>query len=62
MKKQFINSIKTGDIVDDIFVVSEKNLAQKKDGNNFLNVSFSDKTGIIKGVVWNNVDPIKAKI
>jgi 3'-5' exoribonuclease len=62
MKKQFINSIKTGDIVDDIFVLSEKNLAQKKDGNNFLNVSFSDKTGIIKGVVWNNVDQISAKI
>jgi len=28
MKKQFINSIKTGDIIDDIFVLSEKNLAQ----------------------------------
>ena len=62
MKKQFINSIKTGDIVDDIFVLSEKNLAQKKDGNNFLNISLSDKTGIIKGVVWNNVDQITAKI
>ena len=62
MKKQFINSIKTGDIVDDIFVLSEKNLAQKKDGNNFLNISLSDKTGIIKGVVWNNVDQISAKI
>ncbi len=62
MKKQFINLIKTGDIVDDIFVLSEKNLAQKKDGNNFLNISLSDKTGVIKGVVWNNVDQITAKV
>jgi 3'-5' exoribonuclease len=62
MKKQFINSIKTGDVVDDIFVLSEKNLAQKKDGNNFLNISLADKTGITKGVVWNNVDQITAKI
>ena len=62
MKKQFINSINTGDIVDDIFVLSEKNLAQKKDGNNFLNISLSDKTGVIKGVVWNNVDQITTKI
>lgn len=62
MKKQFINSIKAGDIVDDIFVLSEKNLAQKKDGNNFLNISLSDKTGVIKGVVWNDVDRITAKI
>ncbi|MCJ7617558.1 MAG: CRISPR-associated endonuclease Cas3'' [Desulfobacterales bacterium] len=62
MKKQFINSIKTGDAVDDIFVLAEKNLAQKKDGNNFLNISLSDKTGIIKGVVWDNVDQISEKI
>ena len=62
MKKQFINSIKTGDVVDDIFVLSEKNLAQKKDGNNFLNISLSDKTGVIKGVVWDNVDRITTKI
>ena len=62
MKKQFINSIKAGDVVDDIFVLSEKYLAQKKDGNNFLNISIADKTGIIKGVVWNNVDQITAKI
>lgn len=62
MKKQFINSIKAGDVVDDIFVLSEKNLAQKKDGNNFLNISIADKTGIIKGVVWNNVDQITSKI
>ena len=62
MKKQFINSIKTGDAVDDIFVLAEKNLAQKKDGNNFLNISLSDKTGDIKGVVWDNVDQISEKI
>lgn len=62
MKKQFINSIKTGDAVDDIFVLAEKNLAQKKDGNNFLNISLSDKTGVIKGVVWDNVDQISEKI
>ncbi|MCJ7617379.1 MAG: OB-fold nucleic acid binding domain-containing protein, partial [Desulfobacterales bacterium] len=62
MKKQFINSIKTGDAVDDIFVLAEKNLAQKKDGNNFLNISLSDKTGVIKGVAWDNVDQISEKI
>jgi 3'-5' exoribonuclease len=62
MKKQFINSIKAGDVIDDIFVLSEKNLAQKKDGNNFLNISLSDKTGPIKGVVWDNVDQISANI
>lgn len=62
MKKLFITDIKAGDRVDDIFVLSEKILSQKRDGNNFLNVTLSDKTGTIKGVVWDNVDQIAAGI
>jgi len=62
MKKQFITDIKAGDSIDDVFVLSEKILAQKKDGNNFLNVTLSDKTGTIKGVVWDNVDKITAGV
>lgn len=62
MKKQFINTIKPGDTVDDIFVLSEKSVSQKKDGNNFLNVSLSDKTGRIKGVIWDNVDQIASAV
>jgi 3'-5' exoribonuclease len=62
MKKRFIADIKAGDRVDDIFVLSEKILSQKRDGDNFLNVALSDKTGTIKGVVWDNVDQIAAGI
>ena len=62
MKKRFITDIMAGDRVDDIFVLSEKILSQKRDGNNFLNVTLSDKTGTIKGVVWDNVDQIAAGI
>ncbi len=62
MKKRFITDIRTGDRVDDIFVLSEKILSQKKDGNNFLNVTLSDKTGTIKGVVWDHVDQIAAGV
>lgn len=62
MKKRFITDIKAGDRVDDIFVLSEKILSQKRDGNNFLNVILSDKTGTIKGVVWDNVNQIAAGI
>jgi 3'-5' exoribonuclease len=60
MKKRFIADIRAGDIVDDIFVLSEKILSQKRDGNNFLNITLSDKTGMIKGVVWDDVDGITA--
>ena len=62
MKKQFIADIKAGDGVDDIFVLSEKILSQKRDGDNFLNVTISDKTGTLKGVVWDNVNQIATGI
>ncbi len=62
MKTRFITDIQAGDVVDDIFVLSEKILAQKRDGNHFLNISLSDKTGMIKGVVWDDVDRITAGI
>lgn len=58
MKRQFVNGLEPGDFVDDVFVLSEKNMAQKRDGSNYLNVTLADKTGSIKGVVWDNVDQI----
>lgn len=62
MKSTFIKDIRAGDLVDDIFVLSEKTMAQKRDGNNFLNITVSDKTGNIKGVIWDRVDDISAGI
>lgn len=62
MKKQFINEIGIGEPVDDVFALSEKTLMRKKDGNPYINVTLSDKTGSIKGVVWDNVDRISASI
>ena len=56
MKKQFINQIHAGDVLSDCYVLAEKTMAQKKDGNNYLNLVLSDRTGSIKGVVWDNVE------
>lgn len=62
MKRLFINECNPGDFIDDVFALSEKTLSQKKDGNNFLNVVLSDKTGSIKGVIWDNVEQITASV
>jgi 3'-5' exoribonuclease len=53
MKKRFVRDIRAGDAVDDLFVLSEKVLSRKKDGSPFLSVCLSDRTGILKGVVWD---------
>ena len=58
MKKRFVTDLNPGDVVDDVFMLSEKNMAQKKDGSNYLNVILTDKTGSLKAVVWDNVDQI----
>lgn len=60
MKKQYVNDLKSGEAVDDIFVLVERSVAQKKDGNNFLNIVLGDKTGQIKAVVWDHVEEILA--
>ena len=55
-KNQYVSSLKPGETVDDVFVLSEKSMSQKKDGKNYLNLTFMDRTGTLKGVLWENVD------
>lgn len=62
MKKFYVDDIKVGDYVDDIFVLTEKVLSKKRDGNNYLNLTFADKTGVLKGVMWDNVDQLSSNI
>jgi len=60
-KKQiYVTDIAAGTPVDEIFVLAEKSVGHKRDGNAFLNLSLADRTGTIKGVVWDNVEQIAA--
>ncbi len=56
MKTVFVGTIKAGDEIDDAFALAEKTLAQKKDGKPYLTVVLSDKSGSVKGVVWDRVE------
>ena len=62
MKEIFVDMLEAGATVADVFVLSEKNLALKKDGSHYLNIALSDRTGHIKGVIWDNVTPIAASV
>jgi 3'-5' exoribonuclease len=57
-KKTFVNAIQAGQTVHDIFVVREKQLAYKKDGDPYLTLSLADRSGDIKAVAWDNVKAI----
>ncbi len=60
MKKRFINELKTGESVDDVFVLHEKTMGKKRDGSSYLNLTLSDKTGRIKAVIWDEADRFAA--
>ncbi len=62
MKKVFISDLRPGDTMEDVFVLAAKTVAKKKDGNSFLRLTLSDKTGSINAVMWDGVEPAEAEI
>lgn len=55
MKRQFVESLQEGDIVNDYFVAARKELReQQRGGGKFLGLVFKDRTGEIGGILWNN--------
>lgn len=60
MTKRYISDLAAGGPVDEVFLLAERNVAHKKDGNPFLNVTLADRTGQVKGVVWDQVERISA--
>ncbi len=61
MKTRFISQLRPGDSLAEQFVLTEKTMAHKKDGNSYLNLVLSDRTGRIDAVVWDNVDQIASQ-
>ncbi len=52
MKKQFIESLQEGDVVNDYFVAVRKDLREQNNGGKFLGMVFRDRTGEIGGILW----------
>jgi 3'-5' exoribonuclease len=55
LKQIFVDALKPGQSVDDVFIVSDRQLAQKKNGESFLTFQLSDRTGAIKAIAWDPV-------
>lgn len=58
MKKIFINEIKENEKVGSIFLVKQKSILHTKAGNSYLNLLLVDKTGAIKGRVWEHAESL----
>ncbi|MFP6615357.1 MAG: HD domain-containing protein [Candidatus Hydrogenedentota bacterium] len=54
MKKQYVENLQEGDVVNDYFVATRKDLRDTQSGGKFLGMVFKDRTGDVGGVMWNN--------
>lgn len=52
-KEIYVKDIRAGDRVQDLFLVTEKNMAISQKGNPYLNLKLRDKTGEVDGRVWD---------
>jgi 3'-5' exoribonuclease len=53
MSRRFVTDLKDGEVVDDVFLVSDKQLRANRNAALYLSVDLRDKTGMINGRMWN---------
>jgi 3'-5' exoribonuclease len=54
--KVFVRDLADGQAVECAFVVRDRNLRQKRNGEPFLKLELGDATGAVEAVVWDGVD------
>jgi 3'-5' exoribonuclease len=56
MKRQFVKDLKTGLLVNDVFLCGRRDVRERRDGVPFLTFEFRDKTGSINAIMWDKVE------
>jgi 3'-5' exoribonuclease len=58
---QTIAALKEGDWVEEIYLVTSKQVSTAKNGVTYLSLKLADKTGEIDGRLWDNADEVARK-
>ena len=53
MSRRFVNQLKDGDTVEEIYLLSEKQLRANRNADLYLLAGLRDRTGTISGLMWN---------
>lgn len=53
MSRQFLNELKDGDSVDEVYFLADKQLRANRNANLYLLATLRDKTGTLSGLMWN---------
>jgi len=56
VERRFISQLGEQEKIDQVFLVSEKQLRTNRNGNLYLQVRLSDRTGSLTGMLWNAND------
>ena len=58
MKSPTIAALEVGQNVTGVFLVTQKDVRQKKGGDHFLSLTLADRTGDIDAKMWDNVEKV----
>src|SRR5262249_60950104 len=58
MPRRFIQHLTDGDPLDDVYLVTEKQLRANRQGNTYLQVELRDRSGAISARLWNVGEPL----
>ena len=60
MARRFINQLGEHETVDQVFLVSDKQLRTNRNGNLYLQLRLADRTGSVTAMLWNASDQVYA--
>ena len=58
MSRQFVDQLRDGNDLDDVYLVTDKQLRANRNGNLYLLIELRDRTGSIQGRMWNAGDHV----
>jgi 3'-5' exoribonuclease len=62
MSRQFVNLLRDGDAVDEVYLLADKQLRANRNANLYLLAQLRDRSGVISGLMWNVVEESMAPV
>lgn len=62
MTRRFINQLAERDQVSEVFLIADKQLRANRQGNLYLQLRLSDKSGQLTGMLWNATENVAALV
>jgi 3'-5' exoribonuclease len=53
MSRQFVEELKDGDTIEEVFLLADKQLRANRNANLYLLTQLRDRTGTVSGLMWN---------